>query len=201
MEDVVAALQQPDPTAAFALLTFVGGPTGIPPGGEQEVSAVLEPGMHVLLCFVPAPDGVPHLAKGMIAQLEVTEGASGELPAGDAELTLQDFAFVGLDTLPAGEQVVRVTNDGPQPHEATVVRLTEGVTVPDIIGMLSASPAPDGPPPWTSAGGVAALADGLDATMTLDLEPGNYAFVCFVPDPASGKAHVELGMIGELTVQ
>ena len=37
--------------------------------------------------------------------------------------------------------------------------------------------------------------------MTLDLEPGDYAFVCFVPDPASAKPHIALGMIGELTVE
>jgi hypothetical protein len=201
-EDVVGALSNPDPSGAFEILTFVGGPTGVMPGEEQVVASVLEPGLHVLVCFVAAPDGVPHLAKGMIAQLDVTEPAqTGSLPAGDAELTLQDFAFVGLDSLPTGEQVVTVTNNGPQPHEATVVRLTEGVSVDDIRGMLTASPPPSGPPPWTPAGGIAAIAPESEATMTLDLEAGDYALVCFVPDPASGKAHLELGMIGGLTVQ
>jgi len=35
----------------------------------------------------------------------------------------------------------------------------------------------------------------------LGREPGNYVAVCFVPDPASGKAHAELGMITPFTVQ
>jgi hypothetical protein len=82
-----------------------------------------------------------------------------------------------------------------------VVRLAEGVTVEDVFGMLSASPPPSGPPPFTEAGGIAGLAQGVEATVTLDLEPGNYMWLCFIPDPESGRSHAELGMIGELTVQ
>jgi hypothetical protein len=37
--------------------------------------------------------------------------------------------------------------------------------------------------------------------MDVDLPAGNYALICFIPDPATGKAHFELGMLGELTVQ
>jgi hypothetical protein len=37
--------------------------------------------------------------------------------------------------------------------------------------------------------------------MDLDLQPGNYAFICFVPDAATGKPHAELGMMRALTVQ
>jgi uncharacterized cupredoxin-like copper-binding protein len=201
-DDVIAALQQADPSGAFAILTFVGGPTGVTPGEEQEVRAVLEPGNHILLCFVSGADGVPHFAKGMAAQFEVTApAATGELPTGDAQLTLQDFAFVGLDRLPTGRQVVHVTNNGPQPHEAGIVKLSEGVTVEDLFSMATASAPPSGPPPFESSGGIAALSPDHDGTMTVDLVPGEYAFVCFVPDPASGKPHIQLGMIGALTVE
>jgi len=37
--------------------------------------------------------------------------------------------------------------------------------------------------------------------MNLDLAPGRYALICFVPDSASGKPHAALGMIGELEVK
>jgi hypothetical protein len=34
------------------------------------------------------------------------------------------------------------------------------------------------------------------------LEAGaQYAFICFVPDPATGKAHAELGMIAAIPTQ
>jgi len=201
-EDLTAALQNPDPSGALALLTLVGGPTGVAPGATGSVDLNLEAGAHVFLCFIAGADNVPHIAKGMIAPLEVTEPATaGELPTGDAELTLQDFAFVGLDSLSAGPHTVTVTNNGPQPHEAGVVKLADGVTVPDVIELLGAAEPASGPPPWTDVGGIAGISPGSTATMDVDLPAGDYAFVCFIPDPATGNPHLMLGMIAPLTVE
>lgn len=201
-EDLTAALQGADPSAAFALVTFSGGPTGVVPGASVATTVDLQPGTHALLCFIESPDGVPHLAKGMVGQFEVTgTSAGGALPAGDAEVTLQDFAFVGLTTLTPGEHTVAVTNDGPQPHEATLVKLNEGTTAEQVVQAFTSSEPPSGPPPWTSAGGIAAIATDTSATMEIDVEPGEYAFICFVPDPASGRPHAALGMVGGLTVE
>jgi plastocyanin len=138
----------------------------------------------------------------MVGQIAVTGSASdAPLPAGDAEVTLQDFAFVGLSTLSAGQHTVTVTNDGPQLHEATLVKLNEGTTVEQVVGLFTATEPPSGPPPWTSAGGIAGLADGSSATMDIEVEAGDYAFICFIPDPASGKPHAALGMVGGVTVE
>ena len=138
----------------------------------------------------------------MIKPIEVTEAAStGALPASDAELALQDFAFVGLETISAGPHVVKVTNNGPQAHEATIVKLAEGVEVADLIPMFSSTEPPTGAPPFTSAGGVAGIKPGETVNMDVDLQPGKYAYLCFVPDPASGAPHAALGMVGALTVQ
>jgi plastocyanin len=200
--DLMAALQQPDPAAALSLLTLAGGPTGVVPGATAATTSNLEPGAYAFLCFVESADGVPHLAKGMVGQLEVTGTASdAPLPAGDAELTLQDFAFVGLADLTAGQHTVAVTNKGPQPHEATLVKLNEGTTVEQVVQAFTSTEPSGGPPPWTSAGGIAGIAAGSSATMDVEVGAGDYAFICFVPDPASGKPHAALGMVGGLTVQ
>ena len=83
---------------------------------------------------------MPHLAKGMVAPLEVTGTATTtELPAGDASLTLKDFSF-DLNSLTAGKHTINVKNDGPQPHEATIIKLNDGVTVDTILGMATATP-------------------------------------------------------------
>lgn len=201
-EDLTAALQGPDPTAAFALFTFSGGPTGVVPGASVATTVDLQPGTHAFLCFIESPDGVPHLTKGMVGQLEVTgTSAGGTLPAGDAEVTLQDFAYVGLTTLPPGEHTVAVTNDGPQPHEAKLVKLNDGTTAEQVVQVFTSSEPPSAPPPWTSAGGIAAIATDTSATMEVDVEAGEYAFICLVPDPASGRPHAALGMVGGLTVE
>ena len=42
---------------------------------------------------------------------------------------------------------------------------------------------------------------GNSAQTTLNLTPGNYALVCFIPDPATGKSHAALGMIQGFTVK
>ncbi len=201
IDDVVAALQGPDETAAFALLTFTGGPTGVLPGAEATVDVDLAPGNYAFLCFIAGADGVPHIAKGMVGSLEVTEPATtGEVPEGDTELVAKDFSFEPPTGLAAGTQTVTLTNEGPQPHEAALVRLNEGTTVDDVMAILASGEPPSGPPPWTSAGGSTAIMSGDRTTMTLELAAGDYAFVCFVPDPATGKAHIELGMIAPLTV-
>lgn len=205
LEQLTGELQNQDPSAALGLVTLVGGPTGVLPGAQGTVGLDLEAGTHVFLCFIAGEDGIPHIAKGMVAPLEVAEpAAGGALPDGDAELTLQDFGFVGADSLAAGAHTITVTNAGPQPHEATIVKLADGVTVEALRGMFSdpnAAPPPSGPPPFTSAGGIAGIAANSSATIDVDLEPGAYAYLCFIPDPATGKAHAELGMIGGLTVR
>ena len=57
------------------MLTLSGGPTGVQPGTSRSTTGNLAPGNYVFLCFVQTADGVPHLAKGMIAPIEVTEPA------------------------------------------------------------------------------------------------------------------------------
>jgi hypothetical protein len=230
LQDAIQAVLATDLTKAFQILTLAGGPAGVAPGTDQAVTSNLEPGHYAMLCFVTAPDGVPHVAKGMAAEFEVTEpAAQGPLPEGDEQVTLQDFSFTAPATLSTGAHTLAVTNDGPQPHEATIVKLAEGVTVDQIKEMIaaesppvgaSASPGAASPsgaaspggaspsggaspeaPPWTPAGGMSAIAPGADAAIDIDLEPGDYAFVCFVPDPATGQPHIALGMISGFTVQ
>ena len=203
MTDLAGALQNPDPSAALQLITLSGGPNAVAPGGTGTTTQALQPGQYAFLCFISAPDGQPHIAKGMVAPLEVTGTATTtELPKGDAALTLKDFSF-DLTSLTTGKHTVTVRNDGPQPHDATIVKLNDGVTVDTLKGMATstASPAPSGPPPWTDVGGLTGIAPGATANFDLDLPAGNYAFICFVPDPATQKSHFQLGMIGALTVQ
>jgi plastocyanin len=201
-EDLTAALQGNNEVEALGMLSLSGGPTGVVPGDSGTTASNLAPGQYAVLCFVRSPDGVPHFAKGMVAPFEVTGTASTEeLPAGDAELTLQDFAFVGLNELDAGEHTISVTNTGPQPHEATLVELADGIEIGDLIPMFTSTEPPTGPPPFTSVGGLTAIMPNTSATIDVDVEPGNYAWLCFVPDPGSGQPHAALGMIAALTVQ
>jgi uncharacterized cupredoxin-like copper-binding protein len=207
LDQFLANLQKDDIGEALSLITLVGGPGAVVGGASSDVVENLQPGSYVILCVLAGEDQVPHFVKGMVKPLDVTGTAPAEVtyPPSVATITLRDFAFEAPATLPAGTTTVQVTNAGPQPHEAMVVRL-EGVTLDQLKAMIAASeggpdPSQSGPPPFTSVGGIGPLEQGATGQMTLDLTPGDYALVCFVPDPGTGHAHAELGMVGGFTVQ
>jgi hypothetical protein len=221
VETLQTALGQ-SPEAIFGLGQFVGGPSIAAPGGQTQVILDLEPGQYVALCFVDSPDGVPHIAKGMVQAFEVAPGgtptAAAE-PQATGTVVMRDFAFELPDQIAAGPQVWEVVNEGPQPHEIALLKLAPGVTPEQVLGMMAgpaaspeanhemASPAASagsaaaGPPPFAPAGGMQALASGLRGWTLLDLEPGDYLAICFVPDPASGQPHAELGMVASFSVE
>lgn len=197
--------------AAVGVSSGGGGVSALSPGDAGEVVYDLTEGTYVALCFVSGADGVPHLAKGMIAPFEVTaaEETPAEIPAPDSTITAADFSFPDT-AIATGEQTIQVVNSGAQTHEYSIVELAEGTTVDQLRAMFTeeqptpepgVTPEDEGPPPFTSAGGFGALGPGGDGYMVVNLEPGNYALLCFFPDPATGAPHAALGMVGSLTVQ
>jgi len=199
MEQFNEAMQG-DPNAIFELGTFEGGPGMIPPGTSLTVTLDLQPGQYVALCFVESSDGLPHLAKGMVDAFQVVGEAAGsaEPIEADLEIIAKDFMFDMPSTVPSGSQIWAVINEGPQPHELALVKLAEGMTMDDVEAYFQ---SPEGAPPFLPAGGMQALSTGMTGWVYLDLEPGDYAVLCFVPDPTTGQPHIALGMIMPLTVE
>lgn len=197
-----AALTQRGPGAALALATLYGGPNAILPGSRQEVILNLSAGQYASICFVAGRDNVPHYMKGMLQSFVVTGPSNtGQVPPqANGEVLLKDFRYVLPATLSAGPLTLKVTNEGHQPHELTLVQLAPGKSLQDVLAFLRTS-TPAGLPPFAYAGGITGLAPGSSAWLKLDLQAGNYAALCFIPDPATGKPHVMLGMITALTVQ
>ena len=196
-EDVRAALTAPLPSPGSAPAgpppseDFGGTPT-IHPGVEGEMAFNIPAGDYVFFCQIPAPDGVPHSAKGMLKDLTVTEGAEGTLPEADQTMVATDFAFDRAPSLKAGTNVLRLRNNGRQLHELSVIELASGKTVDDMVAWAR---QPSGPPPARYLGGVAIKA-GEEATATLDLAEGRtYAVICEIPDFLGDFApHVTKGM-------
>jgi hypothetical protein len=58
-----------------------------------------------------------------------------------------------------------------------------------------------GAPPAHLIGGVAPLAPGETNVLTLEVTPGPYAFLCFVPDAKDGKPHVAHGMMKDIVIR
>lgn len=194
-------VQQKKLSAAYSLLSFVGGPDTVPAGYGQETILDLAPGQYVLLCFVTGSDGVAHVEKGMIHFFEVAgpRPAAQQAPGADVEVVMQDFRYAfPASPLPSRALIWHITNQGTEPHEMNIVKLGKGKSVQDIAHFFQ---TPAGPPPFEEMGGLAACEPGASAWIKLYLEPGNYAAFSFLPDQKTGQSQLALGMITPFTVK
>jgi hypothetical protein len=197
--DLGKAMEHEGPPPSW--LHFVGGPNGIGPDQEATSIASLTPGQYAMICFIPSPDGVPHIAKGMVQPFEVTAGGAGPaaLPVADDTVRLADYAFQSTRPLTPGKHTILVTNTATQPHELVLLRLAPGKTVEDF-GTWATTGGMKGPPPALPLGGVGVLDGGSSGAFAVDLAPGNYGLICFVPDAKDGKPHLMHGMMRQVTV-
>lgn len=203
MADVQSALQSQDPVGAMLQIGLFEGGTGTTnPMSESEVDAIvdLSEGNWLVLCFIEAADGLPHLAHGMIQPFEVGP-ASGEAPAlPDADVTIDAVDFAYPDASLPAQGVIEFTNTSQaQPHEMNVFKLAEGATQDDVVAFFEGE-APSGPPPFTAEGGVQAILPGTSQEAAIDLDPGDYVLICGIPDPTDGVPHFKKGMVTTVTV-
>ncbi len=155
----------------------------------------------MIVCRVQSPDRVAHVMKGMIRPFEVVaadKAAAREFPTASDTITLADYAFAGRP-LTAGRHTILVENAGPQPHELVLLKLAAGKTPVEFAkwGLGGRK----GPPPAVPIGGVEFLDNGGRGLFSVDLSPGAYRFICFVPDVKDGRRHFALGMMKQFQVQ
>ena len=195
-----AALANMEPGAAPpSWFRGVGGVNPPPPDGPARATMMVEAGEYAVLCVVDTPDRVPHIMKGMIQPLTVrpATGSAAALPEADLELTLVDYAFAFSEQPTSAHRTIRVTNAAGQDHEIALFRLLPGKTMDDV-GAWAATY--DGPAPMEAIGGVPAISPGQTMNFDVELTPGNYVAICFVPDHVDGKFHVEHGMVLPFTI-
>ena len=118
----------------------------------------------------------------------------------EVRFTATDFAFEGPTTIEAGMISMVLDNQGATWHHLQLIKLPDGMTVEDFqAGMATMQPGSP-PPPWLEeAGGVNPPEPGHPARVTMLVEPGEYAVLCFVDTPDK-VPHVMKGMIRPLTV-
>lgn len=199
MADVMALFTKPG-TPPIGL-TPVGGPNTPGPGGESNMTLVLQPGRYVAFCVIPAPDGKPHIMHGMIKPFTVTPAkvATAALPKADMTITLRDYAFDLSRPITAGRHVIQVTNAGTQPHELTITRFPPNEGNRDLETWAY---NPQGrPAPGQGMGGTTDIAPGEHVVIEVDFTPGKYGLICFSPDAKDGKPHFMHGMQQEFVVR
>lgn len=191
VQELVESLKKRPVTPGWAV--DLGGPnTPWVPGEATSAVVDLSPGSYALVCLIPGPDGELHIMKDMARALTV-EGPSrgGSLPGADVVMTLADYAFGLSEPIEAGRRTIRVENVADQAHEVVVVRLQDGKRAEDFLAFVESR---EGTPPGSIIGGVTGIAKGGANVVTLDFEPGTYAFLCFVHDASDSRPHVMHGM-------
>jgi uncharacterized cupredoxin-like copper-binding protein len=118
---------------------------------------------------------------------------------GTVNVTLQEFS-VGTDptTIDAGEVVFEATNEGPNDeHEFVVFRTDLGPTELPTDENGAVDENGEG---IELIGEIEAIPVGETKNVTLDLEAGNYVFICNIWDEAEQESHYQEGMRTTFTV-
>ncbi|MGH2389774.1 MAG: hypothetical protein ACRDIE_16355, partial [Chloroflexota bacterium] len=175
------------------LLTYIGGANSVAYGDKETVILDMRaPGSYG--ADLSLGQGSDHVRAFTVAP----SSGQAAMPSGGIVVALKDMKFVGLPKqVAAGPVSFQFTNQGPQLHEMELVRLDPGKTQKDVIALLRSPQGQNGPPPWAhDIGGMDVLSPHQFARMQLNLTPGYYIAMCFLPDVKKhGTPHVMEGMI------
>ena len=175
-----------------------GGIGSVAPGLTVDYVATLTAGSYVVLCGDSSPDGTSHLAKGMLAAMQVDpDGASAPAPDADLTVVLTDHHFLLSAPVSAGRPVWHIRNTGSEPHQALVVKLPDGINEYAERGWFDHGSL--GARPGRPVGGVIDVPPDAEAWFSAELTPGRYLLLCAVIEEAG--RHYDLGMIYRFVIE
>ena len=184
----------------FLTARRAGGPGFTAPGLTSETTIRLAPGNYVMECYVRSmkESDTFHGAHGMLRPLIVTDEAShGVVPEADIEITLSNYTLAVEGDLSAGHRVVRVrveqNPEGLTFHNVHLAKLDGDMTVETVAAWLNWVDEMLPPAPTQFLGGAGQASAGGESYLTVNLEPGRYAWV--------SELHGMNGMVHEFTVE
>jgi len=181
----------------FADVVFRGGAGFTSPGQTSEVTIFMEPGNHVVECYIKNEKGIFHSSMGMVFDLYVTADTTGTVEPSNPTITI-NLSNEGFETvpeqIPAGEHLVKVNFNEKEPpllaNDVQVVKMDESSSLEEVTswmdwtqtyGLVSTA---DDPHPAVFLGGVQDMPEGNSAYFRISLEPGDYAWVSERPADA-----------------
>jgi hypothetical protein len=120
-------------------------------------------------------------------------------PPAVVQVIATEYAFQMPDTLTAGATTFHLVDNGAEVHHIQIARLEQGKTVADLQELKPGTP----PPAWfVEIGGPnTPRPGGGESWGTVDLTPGNYVALCFIPSPApDNRPHFVKGMVHPFVV-
>jgi len=165
----------------------VGGVPTLSQDEEVSITRELEQGTYVMLCFVPAPDGRPHIAHGMVKTFEVDGAGATALPEPDAVVTATDESFE-IPDLEAGTQTLELRKGAASPREFYLYSPNEDVTLAQVEEWGEGGFR--GEPLATFLGAMQSIPPGSSVYLTVDLQAGK-RYVFFDEELAEAEFSVE----------
>ena len=182
----------------IAELGRMGGPGFLSAGRIGETTVYLEPGRYLVECYVKT-DGIFHTTSpgegqlGMLLDLVVTEESNGAPePVADVTLTVRNAGIeVTSGELREGLNTIRVDFVEQQAFPSFVGNDVHVMRVDDANSIAKADAwmdwrTKDGledPSPVVFLGGINDLPAGMHGYFSVDLAPGDYAFIAEIPGP------------------
>lgn len=193
LEDAMAADTGEGPPDFYYDALIPGGAL-IPESGTSVSIIDLSPGEWVV-------------ADTRLSTQPVMLNVTGEMPAdlpepeSNATFTMGEmFIEISDGELQAGENLIRIENNGDQPHFIDFNKVPDGTTNEQIASTVEAemtgTPGPDAVD-FAEIQFITSSGDQSSETtmwMSLELEAGTYAGICFFPDEETGMPHAFMGM-------
>ncbi len=210
-QEAMDLINEGAPEEGFAMLeelpawsaesVYMGGPGFVAPGEVAETTVKLEPGNYQVECYIKT-DGLFHTTH-MLEDVTVSEESVevGE-PQPDFEVTLTNDGLDIDGAVEAGERTFAVHFEEQMlhghglGHDVHVARVDEDTDLDELATWMNWA-HPDGleiSAPADFVGGAQTMPEGHTAYVTVELEPGDYAFVAEVDEPR------DKGMLEVVTV-
>jgi uncharacterized cupredoxin-like copper-binding protein len=147
----------------------LAGVPALSPGETVTVTRELkDEGTYFFLCFMPAPDGSPHISHGMFQTFEVQGISDAALPTPDATITASDEGIEVGDGIQGGTITVELKSTGKKDHEFWIGRRNPEAKVKNIEEWFGGGQK--GPAPVIFPGGMQTIPPGTSVFEELTLD-------------------------------
>ena len=178
-----AMLVEMIPPWYFTSVKQMGGTGIINAGKTAQTTMKLKPGTYVMECYIKE-EGVFHTALGMIRPITVKEEASNmEPPKSNMDITLTNFKIETEDEVKPGTNIIAVHfKEHPEiglGNDVHLIRMNDTTDIDKVIYWLDWMNIEglESPSPVEFLGGTQEMPVGFTSYFTVDLVPGNYAWI------------------------
>lgn len=210
-DSLVATISETAPWFFDPGAKTMGGPGFTAAGTTSKTTVRLEPGEYIVECYVKNEDEVFHSYIGMLEHISVTDEATEEQePEPTSTVTISSTDGIQVDQpLTEGSHTIEIVFKDQksyahlQGHNVQLVKLSGQDE--ELISNLATwmdwrqpgslvNRAPDGA---EFMGGTMEMTEGERAFFHVDLEPGDYAWIAEIPDPAEHNMLQTFTIAGE----